>query len=272
MRIFPASFSTELQLPLAGQADDWTIDNITPGWLSELQEVRGRILFDGGRRPNFRKSDGTYRDSDSLDCLSYHLMVRCRGDIVGCARIMPLLYGAHGVVETTLGTDGFEKMLATIGASRRVTSEASRWIVAPEFRGGSLGFHLVAASWAVGRWLGARIGFVAAGTRNQQDKMLIKMGGRSTSLPFIPSEEFDDELHILHFDVHHPSASMGRWIDHMNTALNLNCLLEKVSRSGDHRSRILEGSRNDIQCRLRPTRKLNYQAAIQDEQFVNPTV
>lgn len=245
------SFTTELHLPPARQTGTTAA---AASWLDELQELRGRVLFDNGRRPNFLQPDGRYRDPDPLDVVSYHLVVRWGGVIAGCARVTPLTHGTRGVVEHTLGTDGFERMLATIGASRGITSEASRWIVAPEFRGGSLAFHLVAASWAVGQWVGAKIGFVAAGTRNRQDTMLMKMGARSTNLPLVRSEEFDDELHVLHFDVQHPSDSMICWIEHMNTALGLKLLLESASRSGAYWSRIR--ARNDkalYRCYLRHT-------------------
>ncbi len=245
------SFATELHLPPASQAAS---NASAVAWLDELQELRGRVLYDNGRRPNFLQPNGSYRDSDALDLVSYHLIVRWRGHIAGCARVTPLTQGTCGVVEETLGTDGFETMLAAIGATRGRTSEASRWIVAPEFRGGSLGFHLVAASWALGQWLGAQIGFVAAGTRNRQDTMLIRMGARSTNLPKVHSEEFDDELHILHFDVQRPSRSMISWIEHMNLALGLELLLERASRNGTRWTRIRVGNdKGHYRHYLRPT-------------------
>jgi hypothetical protein len=223
-----ASFSTELQLPLNSRPD-WGLDESSGDWLAELQSMRGRVLYDGGRRTKFLRPDGTCADLDPLDAVSYHVIVRSGGRIVGCARVTPLVPGVHGVVQSTVGDDHFRRLLDDIGETPQSTSEASRWMVAPEFRGHGLGFHIVAASWAVGRWLGGRVCLAAAGSRDNQDRMLMKLGGRPVdTIPLIPSEEFDDELHVLHFDLQQPSDMMVRWVDHMTTALGLDCLLDEA--------------------------------------------
>ncbi len=220
-------FFTELQLPLHSRRT-WGLES-NSDWVSELQEMRGRVLYDGGRRPRFLKHDGTYADDDPLDALSFHVIVRAQGRMVGCARVTPLSPGVRGVVESTLGEDRFRGMLTEIGAAAETTSEASRWMVVPELRGHGLGFQLVAASWAVGRWLGVRTGFVAAGSRDKQDHMLMKLGAHSVdAVPLIPSDEFADELHVLHFDVQNPSPYMVRWVDRMMNALGLDCLLDET--------------------------------------------
>jgi Acetyltransferase (GNAT) domain len=221
------SFATELQLPVASRTL-WGVGSESVGWLQELREMRGRVLYDGGRRTKFLRADGSYCDDDPLDSVSYHVILRSCARIVGCARVTPLVDGVCGVVESTLGTKRFHDLIAQIGEDRNFISEASRWMVTPELRGRGLGFHLVAASWAVGRWLGTRTGFVAAGTHDDQDRMLIKMGAQSVDVPIISSHEFDDDLRVLHFDVQHPSESMVRWVDHITTALGLACLLDET--------------------------------------------
>jgi hypothetical protein len=220
-------FITELQLPL-GVRTAWGVPELADGWLSEIQAMRGRVIYDRGHRPSFRLADGSYADADAKDPYCYHILVRSGGNIVGCARVMPLVGSPASTVESSLGTEAFEGLIAEIGTTRDHTCEASRWIVTPEFRGRGLGFHVVAASWAVARWLGMRTAFVSAGTRERQDRALIKMGAHPVlGLSLTHSQVFDDELRVLYFDVVKPSDSMIHWIDRMTMALGLECLMEK---------------------------------------------
>ena len=104
---------------------------------------------------------------------------------------------------------------------RERTGEASRWLVAPEYRG-KLGPRVVATTWAVAQWLNIEIGFVVAGTRQKQDVALMRMGAQAVpGLPLFPSETFDDDLHLLYFDVFHPSESMGKRMQEAATDLGL---------------------------------------------------
>jgi GNAT superfamily N-acetyltransferase len=222
-----SQFATEVQLPLHSRRA-WGVESGSDDWVSELQEMRGRVLYDGGRRPKFLKPDGTYADEDLLDAVSFHVIVRAESRMVGCTRVTPLSPGVRGVVESIWGEARFRCILAEIGEPAETTAEASRWMVVPELRGHGLGFHLIAASWAVARWLGVRTVVAAAGSRDSQDRTLVKLGARSVdAVPLIPSDEFDDELHILHFDIQNPSLAMVRWVDRMTTALGLDCLLDE---------------------------------------------
>jgi hypothetical protein len=248
-----SQFATEVQIPLHLRRA-WGVEPASDDWVFELQEMRGRVLYSGGRRPKFLKPDGTYADHDPLDVVSFHVIVRAENRMVGCTRVTPLSPGVRGVVESILGEERFRSILSKIGEAAETTSEASRWMVVPELRGHGLGFHLIAASWAVARWLCVRTVVAAAGSRDSQDRMLIKLGAHSVdAVPLVPSEEFDDELHVLHFDIQNPSLAMVRWVDRMTTALGLDCLLDEgLARKGLERTHPPRAT--NFRCERQPDR------------------
>ena len=47
-----------------------------PGWLEEISELRGRVLYESGRRPGFRRTDGRFADPDPRDMHAYHILAR----------------------------------------------------------------------------------------------------------------------------------------------------------------------------------------------------
>jgi hypothetical protein len=183
------------------------------GWLQELREMRGRICYAAARHPSFLMPDGSFCDSDPADLEAFHVIARSGGRAVGCARVLPLANAHSSMISTAIGGDRLESVLKALGTTSNKVCEASRWIVLPEFRG-QLGRRLVAASWAVARWLSMEWAFVLACTRDCQDRALIHMGACPVrGIPLIPSRAFDDNLRLLHFDVLHPSDEMRRQLD-----------------------------------------------------------
>jgi hypothetical protein len=181
-------------------------------WLAELREMRGRIAYELGRRPWFRKDDGSFEDADALDLAAYHIIARSQGRAVGCARVVLLREAQSSIVSSIVSEKRFERLLGDLGTTREQTCECSRWIVAPEHRG-ELGRRIVAATWAVCHRLSAQVAFVLAGTHQKQDLALIRMGARAVpALPLFPSKAFDDDLRLLYFDVIHPPPAMERRI------------------------------------------------------------
>ena len=189
--------------------------------------MRGRILYDGGRRPAFRFADGTFTDGDAIDLDAYHIMVRHNSHIVACARVMLLVPGTPGVVASSIGQDVADSIVTEIGMNGDVACEASRWMVEPEYRKQRLGFHIVAASWAVARWMGVKTAFGMAGMRDGQHRLLMRMGGRTVeNTPIVTSDVYDDEMTLLAFDIMNPTPSMLHVVDEMAEALNLHCLMD----------------------------------------------
>jgi hypothetical protein len=194
----------------------------SPAWLAEVREMRARVWYGQGRRPSFQRADGSFDDSDAVDLRAFHLVARCGDQAVGCARVTPLVNIRSGVVSSLIGERRFETILRERGTDRERVCEASRWAVLPEFRG-DLGPRLVAATWAVARWLSMDVAFVMAGTRQKQDLALIRMGARPVSdIPLVQSEVFDDELRLLCFNVRQPSQSMRQHIGEAAAALQLS--------------------------------------------------
>jgi hypothetical protein len=192
-----------------------------PAWLAEVREMRGRVIYDQGHRPSFQRINGSFEDADQVDLKAYHLVARSQGRPVGCARVARLASIRSGVVSSAIGEERITTLLRELGTTREQACEASRWVVAPEFRG-ELGRRIVAASGAVARWLSMEVAFVMAGTHQKQDLALARMGARPVNaVPLVRSEVFDDELRLMYFDVLRPCQFMCRQMDEAEVALNL---------------------------------------------------
>jgi hypothetical protein len=198
-------------------------------WLTEMREMRGRTWYDQGRRPSFHKSDGGYSDADPIDLDAYHVIASRAGQVVGCARVLPLKDVTSCSISATIGDQRFQRILQTLETAWERTCEASRWVVVPECRG-ELGPRLVAASWAVAHWLGIEFAFVLAGTRQKQDLALIRMGARAIrGFPLFHSSVWDDELRLLYFDVLHPPRSIQKQMIVASALLNVTDVVSPVA-------------------------------------------
>src|SRR5579862_3096050 len=153
-----SNHSTEVDLELRQPLGETVAAAALPGWLSELREMRARIFYEGGLRPRLRNADGTFDDPDPTDTSAFHVVARCAGEPSGYARIIPSIL-PEGWIGSVLGKDLTDRILREFGADRARCFEASRWVVTPEHRG-PLGPLIVAASWAVARWLKLDFGFV----------------------------------------------------------------------------------------------------------------
>ena len=107
----------------------------SPAWLAEVREMRGRVFYDPVLRPSFQRADGSYDDSDAVDLGAYHVIARCEGRAVGCARLAPLANIRSGIVSSSIGEARLESLLRDMRTAREHACEASRWAVLPEFRG-----------------------------------------------------------------------------------------------------------------------------------------
>ena len=172
-------------------------------WLSELREMRGKVLFNElGGGSIFLSRSGTYADADLFDAHAHHIVLRAGQRIAACARVSVLNPEVPGYVSTTLGHRRLEELLSQMGAHWETGCEASRWIVAHEYRNLGLGPRVVAAAWALAQRLEMRIGFVLACTRHGQDHLLCRMGARPVEgVGLIPAGIIDDSLRLLYFNM-----------------------------------------------------------------------
>jgi hypothetical protein len=180
-----------------------------PHWLEKVRSLRGRVLFDNGRRPAFRTAQGDYSDADPIDLYAYHILAFAGQRLIGCVRLYHLdPEGPACVTEEVLGRERFSEMLRSLHATHGDIVEIGRWIVEPEYRTANLdlgvSLQLAAASAVFARWLGrvtgARDAFAicAAGVADRQGAMLKRVG--MTPLPgvgAIPFARYRDNVQIL---------------------------------------------------------------------------
>jgi hypothetical protein len=178
-------------------------------WLGEVRVLRGRVLFDSGKRPAFRTPDGAFLDPDPIDVHAFHILTYDCAKLVGCVRLYHLdPDGPACITEEILGEKTFSQMLQTLDARRSDILEVGRWIVDPDYRVTNrdfgLSIQLAAASAALANALGKASGklrgFVicAAGTKDRQDMMLTGFGMAPVSgIDPVYWEDYKDEVRIL---------------------------------------------------------------------------
>ncbi len=209
------TITPELHFPADGERDG-------QGWRSELTEMRGRVLYGVSGHPEFRRPDGAFVDCDPLDAHSYHLLARSQGALVGCCRAVPLSCSKPCVAESLMGRPRLEELVLSIGGRFEPTVEVSRCLVVPDYRTTVVATRLILGMWAVVRWLGARHALGMAGTRDGQDQMLLRMGGRAApGLDPIPSQRFGQSIVAVWFDLSCPPARFAPLIDEIAISLRL---------------------------------------------------
>lgn len=190
--------------------------------LNEISELRGRVLYDNGRRPAFRLSTGRFSDSDPLDPHAFHIVARNDGNSVGCVRNVPITEGITCLTERLLGKTGFAKMFASLGIERKRAVESSRWMLDPNFRTSGIGAFLAAGAVAVARNFGFELLFCSVGTRDKQDRLLSRLGLRRVpEIPLISVPEFNDELCLMFIQPHRPPPHLEKLMDEMDLELKL---------------------------------------------------
>jgi hypothetical protein len=184
---------------------DFENDHATPDWLAEVRALRGKALFDRGRRPAFQTQEGVFLDPDPIDFYAFHILT-CDGEkLVGCVRVYHFDgSGPACIVEKILGGTKYRQLF---GQASEIV-EIGRWVVDPEYgttnRDFGLCIQLAAASGAlakaIGEASGTRRGYAicAAGTKDRQDAVLTRMGMAPVpGLEPISRHEYNDDVRIL---------------------------------------------------------------------------
>ncbi|QMU73912.1 ubiquitin activation protein [Streptacidiphilus sp. P02-A3a] len=144
-----------------------------------IRELRARILFDGGRRPEFR--DGAdYVDDQDLDFGAWHFVGRREADgpPVGYVRLSTPQTARLFQSRAFLGDGPFEDLLFQEGLGTEETFEHSRLVVEHRARKLGLGVHLNAMAIAAARCLGAKAMIGTSGTADGQDLFHQRFGFR----------------------------------------------------------------------------------------------
>lgn len=193
--------------------------------LAEIRAFRARVLYDGGRRPHFRTSEGSFTDCDRHDADAYHLLAREGSAIVGCVRLVPVPERGSCLTEELIGLRPFADMLLRLGVHRSDTLEGGRWIVDPQCRRGRLAVMLAAGGVAVARALGYELLCCPVGTATKQDRVLARLGLRAVpALPVIDVARFDDQLRVMYVYPTRTSTHFGALVDAMASELDLTGL------------------------------------------------
>jgi N-acyl-L-homoserine lactone synthetase len=191
-----------------------------PAWLTELRQLRGRVLFDNGRRPEFGQDGRRFGDPDESDLHSAHVVARCRGAVVGCVRLTPIMGAVRSVTEQTIGSAKLEALLAAVGAEPSEVIEHGRWIVDHAYKHLGTGLYLMCASFA----LAYKLGFPCSVATASRDVVpLLERAGarRAPGLPLVRSELFNDEVAILYGDQRQYSPAILAQFERMAKRMGL---------------------------------------------------
>ncbi|MFI5801265.1 ThiF family adenylyltransferase [Streptomyces sp. NPDC051561] len=148
--------------------------------VGRVRELRARILFDHGRRPDFRTTDGGYADDQDLDLGAWHFVGRREpgGPPLGYVRLSTPETGDLFQTRAYLGTERYEELLRECGFGAAETFEHSRLVVEHQARKLGLGVYLNAFAIAAARCLGAKAMIGTSGTADGQDRFHERFGFR----------------------------------------------------------------------------------------------
>jgi hypothetical protein len=206
----PSSFlSWKLHAPL--QRVNIQAGEPLPNWVAEVRTLRAAILFDNGRRPHFKTSDGSYIDADPIDLHAWHILAYSGNRLAGCVRVYPLSSGGPPcLTELLLGEKEFSQALYTLGRNHDNAIEVGRWVVDPALRAqGNLapgiGIQLAAASGALAFALVKQaenadgVAIFSAGSRNRQYLTLSRLGLKPVpGVEAVDSNEYDDVIRVMY--------------------------------------------------------------------------
>jgi hypothetical protein len=218
-----------------------------PEWIDEVRWLRGKVLFDHGRRPHFMTSEGQYADPDPIDLHAWHILAYAGDVLVGCVRVYPLAAGGPPcLTETLLGAGQFSQMLRNMGKHRYDTIEIGRWVVDPALRitrnlAPGIGVQLAAGAGALAFALvnhsddANGVAIFPAGSRDKQYLMLSRLGLKPVSeIDPVVSTEYDDVIRVMYCtSAHKLQFRFRRMIKAMAEAIGLDQMIPTSAVHGD---------------------------------------
>ncbi|MFK0250560.1 ThiF family adenylyltransferase [Amycolatopsis azurea] len=180
--------------------------------LDSVRELRARILFDRGRRPAFRRADGSHADDQDLDFGAWHFIARQHpdGPPLGYIRLSTPATGDNFQSRTYLGTGRYEELLAAQGVEPGRVFEHSRLVVEHRSRKLGLGQYLNALAIGAAHHLGAHAMIGTSGTKDGQDRFHEQFGFRAVPGTRRYVEQYTEDVVIM---FHRVAEGAGRHHD-----------------------------------------------------------
>ncbi|MFI9825835.1 hypothetical protein ACIHFC_36445 [Streptomyces sp. NPDC052013] len=161
--------------------------------LERCRSFRARVLWDGGRRSEFRTQGGSFTDAQALDFGAWHFNARREpaGPVLGYIRLVTPATVERYQSREFLGVDRFSAVLEASGVGVSGVFEHSRLVVDPAARGLGLGAHMHAVSMAAARTLGADAMIGITGIADGQFRLYQRFG-----FDIVP----DTQAHVPHYN------------------------------------------------------------------------
>lgn len=150
---------------------------------SEVQRFRAKIFFAEGRRPYFRREDGSFADISAADDHAYHLVCRDRrcGTLAGCLRASLTSPQGQSSVAEHIGADRAAQVLGRLGVHSSEVLEMERLAVGQDHRLQGAGEALVVSAHALAIRLACHILWCVSAEGDGQHRHFVRYG--ATELP-----------------------------------------------------------------------------------------
>ncbi|MCX4776182.1 ThiF family adenylyltransferase [Streptomyces sp. NBC_01264] len=185
--------------------------------VGRIRELRARILFDHGRRPDFRTPDGGYADDQELDFGAWHFVGRreAGGPPLGYVRLSTPETGNLFQTRAYLGAALYDDVLRENGLGTAETFEHSRLVVEHQARKLGLGIHLNAFAMGAARFLGAKAMIGTSGTADGQDRFHERFGFRPVPGTRRYVEHYTEDVVIMLYRPGLPSGEFGGLVEQL---------------------------------------------------------
>ncbi|MFI8100475.1 ThiF family adenylyltransferase [Streptomyces sp. NPDC086023] len=182
-----------------------------------VRQLRARILFDHGRRPEFRKGLGVYTDDQELDYGAWHFVARRHADgpPLGYVRLCTPEAGELFQTRSFLGEEQYRDFLLSHGLSAAETFEHSRLVVEHRARKLGLGVHLNAMAIAAAHYLGAKAMVGTSGTADGQDLFHAQFGFRHVAGTRRYVAQYTEDVVVMMHRSTDGSGSYGALVDEL---------------------------------------------------------
>ncbi|MFJ2740719.1 ThiF family adenylyltransferase [Streptomyces sp. NPDC087440] len=188
--------------------------------VGRIRELRARILFDHGRRPDFRTEQGGYADDQDLDFGAWHFIGRREpgGPPLGYVRLSTPETGELFQTRAYLGQEPYEELLRECGFGVAETFEHSRLVVEHQARKLGLGLYLNAFAIAAARCLGAKAMIGTSGTADGQDRFHERFGFRPVPGTRRYVERYTEDVVIMLYRSALPAGEHAALVEQLEAA------------------------------------------------------